>query len=346
MQAVGAAASAAGVRARARDGMPRVPAELRRPALRHAAHLRAVAHWSSSPRPREHPRDPDAGRARRRALVGAVSVAALHAEPGLGRLRCELRARCRPGSAPRHRRGRPRAGRRPRPPKPRTGAPLVLALPGAGQTARDFAAYTGYSRARRPRAASRSPTRRPSGSRPFWNISGDSAGQARRRRLPARVIRAVVKAACADPARVGVTGVSNGGGMSARMACDAADLIAAAAPVAGGYGSLPDCRPSRPVPILEIHGTSTRSSPTAAREPGPAGDVPRSSRSGAARRLHRRAAARAAPAATSSSCAGRTARAGRRSSTTASAKPTTAGRGRTTSAAATSSPRRGGRSTS
>ena len=61
-------------------------------------------------------------------------------------------------------------------------------------------------------------------------------------------------AACADAARVGVTGLSNGGGMSAVLACQAADLLAAAAPVAGGYSTLPDCDPARPLPVLEIHG--------------------------------------------------------------------------------------------
>ena len=88
-----------------------------------------------------------------------------------------------------------------------------------------------------------------------------------------RVIPAVVQAACADADRVGVTGVSNGGGMSARMACDAADLIAAAAPVAGGYGSLPDCRPSRPVPVLEIHGMDDRVVPYRGKGPKGAGAV-------------------------------------------------------------------------
>jgi polyhydroxybutyrate depolymerase len=42
--------------------------------------------------------------------------------------------------------------------------------------------------------------------------------------------------------------------MTALMACRAADVLAAAAPVAGGYKSLPDCEPARPLPILEIHG--------------------------------------------------------------------------------------------
>ncbi len=137
----------------------------------------------------------------------------------------------------------------------RTGAPLVLALPGAGQSARAFAAYTGYSRlADSAHIAVAYPTA--SGARPLWNVTDAIPGHAQDVPYLRAVIPAVVRAACADPARVGVTGVSNGGGMSVRMACDAADLVAAAAPVAGGYGALPDCHPSRPVPVLEIHGTA------------------------------------------------------------------------------------------
>jgi polyhydroxybutyrate depolymerase len=63
--------------------------------------------------------------------------------------------------------------------------------------------------------------------------------------------------------------------MSARMACDAADLISAAAPVAGGYGSLPDCHPARPVAIMEIHGTGDRVVPYAGKGAGGYGAVPR-----------------------------------------------------------------------
>jgi polyhydroxybutyrate depolymerase len=135
----------------------------------------------------------------------------------------------------------------------KAGAPLVLALPGAGQTAKDFADYTGYSYlADREGFSVAYPTA--TGSSPFWNISGTSPGKPDDVAYLRRVIAAAVAATCADPDRVGVTGVSNGGGMTARLACDAADLVAAAAAVAGGYGSLPTCRPSRPVPILEVHG--------------------------------------------------------------------------------------------
>jgi polyhydroxybutyrate depolymerase len=59
---------------------------------------------------------------------------------------------------------------------------------------------------------------------------------------------------CIDPKRVYATGLSNGGMMSYRLACDAADVFAAVAPVAGAVVSEP-CTPSRPVPILAVHGT-------------------------------------------------------------------------------------------
>ena len=135
----------------------------------------------------------------------------------------------------------------------KAGAPLVLALAGADQTGPAFADYTGYSRlADRNGFSVAYPTA--SGARPFWNMSGTLPGKPDDVAYLRRVIAATVTATCADPHRVGVTGVSNGAGMSAKLACDAADLIAAAAPVAGGYGSLPACHPSRPVPILEVHG--------------------------------------------------------------------------------------------
>jgi polyhydroxybutyrate depolymerase len=56
------------------------------------------------------------------------------------------------------------------------------------------------------------------------------------------------------PGRVFVTGMSAGGFMASRLACDRADLVAAAAPVAGTLGSAVPCAPSRPVSVLAVHG--------------------------------------------------------------------------------------------
>ncbi len=59
-----------------------------------------------------------------------------------------------------------------------------------------------------------------------------------------------------DATRVYATGKSNGGGFAALLACRMADRIAAVAPVAGAYYPMvPDCQPSRPMPVLEFHGT-------------------------------------------------------------------------------------------
>jgi polyhydroxybutyrate depolymerase len=58
------------------------------------------------------------------------------------------------------------------------------------------------------------------------------------------------------PGHVFVTGMSNGGFMSNRLACDRADVFAAAAPVAGTLGVGVACAPSRPVSVWEAHGTA------------------------------------------------------------------------------------------
>ncbi len=59
-----------------------------------------------------------------------------------------------------------------------------------------------------------------------------------------------------DDGRIFVTGHSNGGFMSYRMACEHADLVSAIASLAGAtFDTLGDCAPSQPVHILQVHGT-------------------------------------------------------------------------------------------
>jgi polyhydroxybutyrate depolymerase len=132
---------------------------------------------------------------------------------------------------------------------------LVLVLPGAGMTATDMGGLTGYSRLASLRGFLVAyPTA--SGKRPSWSVSGSGRGA----RDDVAYLRKVITSltgdtACADRERVGVTGAGNGGAMTALMACRAADLLAAAAPVAGGSdATLPDCRPQRPLPVLVVNG--------------------------------------------------------------------------------------------
>ena len=56
---------------------------------------------------------------------------------------------------------------------------------------------------------------------------------------------------CIDEKRVYVSGHSNGGMMAYRLACEAADIFAAAAPVCGRM-TIANCNPARPIPVLEI----------------------------------------------------------------------------------------------
>ncbi len=61
---------------------------------------------------------------------------------------------------------------------------------------------------------------------------------------------------CVDPERVHATGMSNGGHMAHRLACEAADVFASAASVTGVLSLVAPCLPTRPVSMIQFHGTS------------------------------------------------------------------------------------------
>lgn len=75
-----------------------------------------------------------------------------------------------------------------------------------------------------------------------------------------RLVEHLVQQEGADPKRIYATGASNGGMFTLRLACEAADLIAAAAPVIASFPEqyVSRCRPSRPIPVLMINGTEDR----------------------------------------------------------------------------------------
>ncbi len=66
----------------------------------------------------------------------------------------------------------------------------------------------------------------------------------------------IAAVASVEPRRIYATGFSNGAGMSHRLACELSDRLAAVAPVSGAnqFAGAAPCTPSRPVPILAIHG--------------------------------------------------------------------------------------------
>ncbi|HMJ53157.1 MAG TPA: hypothetical protein VK540_13815 [Polyangiaceae bacterium] len=58
-----------------------------------------------------------------------------------------------------------------------------------------------------------------------------------------------------DTKKVFAAGLSNGAYMSYRLGCEAADIFTAVAPGAGGIVDKTGCSPSRPMSVLDIHGT-------------------------------------------------------------------------------------------
>jgi polyhydroxybutyrate depolymerase len=73
----------------------------------------------------------------------------------------------------------------------------------------------------------------------------------------AGLIDTVAASYAVDPGRVFFVGHSNGGFMAYRMACDHADKITAIVSLAGAMTDDPtQCKPSRPVTVLQIHGTA------------------------------------------------------------------------------------------
>ena len=75
----------------------------------------------------------------------------------------------------------------------------------------------------------------------------------------ARAMVAQIQAsACIDDKRIYAVGFSNGGGMSYKLACDAADLFAAVAPAAFDFTveTVDTCLPSRPISVVAQRGTN------------------------------------------------------------------------------------------
>ena len=142
-------------------------------------------------------------------------------------------------------------------------APLVIVLHGNTQTGADMAARTSW-----PKVAQREQfgVLFPDGLNRAWADLRPSTKRAGRA-PPAgtddvgfivALIEKYITDGTADPRRIYLTGLSNGGAMTMTMVCARADLFAAAATV---IFNLTDdmanaCHPAKPVPMLMINGTA------------------------------------------------------------------------------------------
>ena len=85
----------------------------------------------------------------------------------------------------------------------------------------------------------------------------------------------VLSGGCFDEKRIAITGVSNGAGFAARMACALPDRFASVVPVAAGYRALDPCPAGARASFLAIHGSADTVVPYNGKRPDRAGSVPR-----------------------------------------------------------------------
>ena len=149
--------------------------------------------------------------------------------------------------------------------------PLIVNLHGGGS---NLVEHETFSRMRLAAARDGYAILSPDGYRRTWNAGSCCAPASEDNIDHVKVIRLMIEEAKEtidiDPGRVYATGHSNGGMMAYRLACEAADVIAAIAPVSSfqmdknfnGAGETEYvCNPSRQVPVLHIHGLSDNCAP-------------------------------------------------------------------------------------
>src|SRR4051794_13919706 len=152
----------------------------------------------------------------------------------------------------------------------RAGAtPLVVVVIPGGDG--DPADRLGVTRAANRRGiATLYPTRAQGGFRQLNDAQGHSDVDAVK-----ALLDRVVAAGCVAPRRISITGVSNGAGFSARMACADPARFAAVVPVAAGYRALDPCPDAAATDFLAIHGTADSVVPYGGKPPDIKGNVPR-----------------------------------------------------------------------
>jgi polyhydroxybutyrate depolymerase len=136
--------------------------------------------------------------------------------------------------------------------------PVVLNFHGYTSDGLEQAAYTGMTR-KADEAGFIAVHGEGIGQQQSWNAGaccGDAAAQkVDDVALVSAIIDELQAKLCVDAKRVFATGMSNGGFLSHRLACELSNRIAAIAPVAGVLG-VPTCTPSRAVSVMHFHGTS------------------------------------------------------------------------------------------
>lgn len=134
--------------------------------------------------------------------------------------------------------------------------PLLIVLAGYGDHAVDTSAWLGFTKLAADEGILLvTPDPDPAQLRLAWDPGPDHAPNFDVEYLRA-IIRDMERRYSVDRARVFVAGHSLGAHMAHRMGCDDADDVVAIFALAGQVAMMPaDCAPTRPVSVVQVHGT-------------------------------------------------------------------------------------------
>jgi polyhydroxybutyrate depolymerase len=161
--------------------------------------------------------------------------------------------------------GQPRTFEMYVPPTAPRPLPIVLLLHGGRATAEQMRRYTAFDD-----LATREDILAvyPQGIGGQWNDGRPQVGTLNARAADSddvkfllELIDTLVERGLADAKRVYAAGISNGGMMALRLACEHPERLAAVAVVAANQPEALDCHPAVPVPIIFFHGTNDRFMP-------------------------------------------------------------------------------------
>jgi polyhydroxybutyrate depolymerase len=146
------------------------------------------------------------------------------------------------------------------PPKLKSPAPLVLAMHGGASNMGAFEKLSGFDKVADKEGFV---VAYPDGFMLSWNAGG-CCGPARLGKIDdvgflTKLIDKLTSSGIADSGQVYATGFSNGGGMAYSLACAGPGKVKAIGVVSAAL--IIDCKPSRPISVMIVHGTADRSVP-------------------------------------------------------------------------------------
>lgn len=141
-------------------------------------------------------------------------------------------------------------------PAPQASAPTLVVLHGATISAHLTARWSGFAEAA---AAYGFAAAFPEGIYKLWNDArGDKLSSSDDVGFLRRLNKELVARSVADPARIYIAGISNGGMMTLRMLCEAPELYAGAATVIANMPAEAgaSCHLTKPMPVVMFNGTA------------------------------------------------------------------------------------------